>query len=480
MKALVIAEKPSVARDIARVLKCTKNGNGFIEGGRYVVTWGLGHLVELADPEDYDPKYKEWKMEDLPMMPEPFKLEVIRQTGKQYQAVKSQIHRGDVGEIIIATDAGREGELVARLILKKAGNQKPIKRLWISSVTDKAIREGFENLKDGRQYDNLYDAAMCRAEADWLVGINATRLFSLLYGCTLNIGRVVSPTLALVVQREAEIAAFQPETFYTVELDCGGLSLAGERKPSKKEAQEAAARCQDSAAVVQSVERRERVEKPPALFDLTTLQREANRTLGYTAQQTLDYLQALYDKKLSTYPRTDSRYLTDDMEAGVPALVEAAASICGVTAPETVLAGQVCDSARVSDHHAVVPTASAGRADLEALPIGEREILRLVSLGLLRAVCPPCRSAETCITAVCGGSTYAAKWREVLSPGWKVYAQTADAEVGTGPDGLTEEQMLPVAAAKIKAGKTTPPKHHTDVIHFESRQWKYSKCKGAG
>ncbi|MBS7226544.1 MAG: DNA topoisomerase III, partial [Clostridiaceae bacterium] len=312
------------------------------------------------------------------------------------------------------------------------------------------------------EYDGLHQAALCRSKADWLVGINATRLFSLLYGCTLNIGRVVSPTLALVVQREAEIAAFQPETFYTVELDCGGLSLAGERKPSKKEAQEAAARCQDSAAVVQSVERRERVEKPPALFDLTTLQREANRTLGYTAQQTLDYLQALYDKKLSTYPRTDSRYLTDDMEAGVPALVEAAASICGVTAPETVLAGQVCDSARVSDHHAVVPTASAGRADLEALPIGEREILRLVSLGLLRAVCPPCRSAETCITAVCGGSTYAAKWREVLSPGWKVYAQTADAEVGTGPDGLTEEQMLPVAAAKIKAGKTTPPKHHTE------------------
>ena len=219
---------------------------------------------------------------------------------------------------------------------------------------------------------------------------------------------------------------------------------------------------QGSAAVVQSVERWEKTEKPPALFDLTTLQREANRTLGYTAQQTLDYLQALYDKKLSTYPRTDSRYLTDDMEAGVPALVEAAASICGVTAPETVLAGQVCDSARVSDHHAVVPTASAGKADLEALPIGEREILRLVSLGLLRAVCPPCRSAETCITAVCGGDPYTVKWRSVLSPGWKVYAQTADAEAGSGPDGLTEGQTLPVAAAQVKSGKTTPPKHHTE------------------
>lgn len=462
MKSLVIAEKPSVARDIARVLKCGKNINGAIEGDRYVVTWGLGHLVTLADPEDYDKKYKEWKMEDLPMMPEVFKLEVIKQTSKQYQAVKTQIYRGDVGDIIIATDAGREGELVARLILKKTGCNKPIRRLWISSVTDKAIREGFANLKDGREYNNLYDAAMCRAEADWLVGINATRLFSLLYGCTLNIGRVVSPTLALVVQREAEIATFQPEPFYMVELDCDGLSLAGDRKASKKEAQEAAARCQGSAAVVQSVERWEKTEKPPALFDLTTLQREANRTLGYTAQQTLDYLQALYDKKLSTYPRTDSRYLTDDMEAGVPALVEAAASICGVTAPETVLAGQVCDSARVSDHHAVVPTASAGKADLEALPIGEREILRLVSLGLLRAVCPPCRSAETCITAVCGGDPYTVKWRSVLSPGWKVYAQTADAEAGSGPDGLTEGQTLPVAAAQVKSGKTTPPKHHTE------------------
>ena len=223
--------------------------------------------------------------------------------------------------------------------------------------------------------------------------------------------------------------------------------------------------------MVQSVERWEKTEKPPALFDLTTLQREANRTLGYTAQQTLDYLQALYDKKLSTYPRTDSRYLTDDMEAGVPALVEAAASICGVTAPETVLAGQVCDSARVSDHHAVVPTASAGKADLEALPIGEREILRLVSLGLLRAVCPPCRSAETCITAVCGGDPYTVKWRSVLSPGWKVYAQTADAEAGSGPDGLTEGQTLPVAAAQVKSGKTTPPKHHTDVIFCERKEW---------
>lgn len=459
---LVIAEKPSVAQSLAAVLGARQRREGYLEGGGWLVSWCVGHLAELADAAAYDPAYAKWRKEDLPILPEHWKFTISPDKRDQFDTLRTLLRREDVAEVVNACDAGREGELIFRTVYALAGCSKPIFRLWISSMEDEAIREGFAHLRPGREYDGLHQAALCRFKADWLVGINATRLFSLLYGCTLNIGRVVSPTLALVVQREAEIAAFQPELFYTVELDCGGLSLAGERKPSKKEAQEAAARCQDSAAVVQSVERREKTEKPPALFDLTTLQREANRTLGYTAQQTLDYLQALYDKKLSTYPRTDSRYLTDDMEAGVPALAAVAASICGVAAPETVLAGQVCDSARVSDHHAVVPTASAGRADLEALPIGEREILRLVSLGLLRAVCPPCRSAETCITAVCGGSTYAAKWREVLSPGWKVYAQTADAEAGTGPDGVAEGQTLPVAAAQVKSGKTTPPKHHTE------------------
>ena len=459
---LIIAEKPSVAQSLAAVLGAGQRREGYLEGGGWLVSWCVGHLAELADAAAYDPAYAKWRKEDLPILPEHWRFTISPDKRDQFDTLRTLLRREDVAEVVNACDAGREGELIFRTVYALAGCSKPISRLWISSMEDEAIREGFAHLRPGREYDGLHQAALCRSKADWLVGINATRLFSLLYGCTLNIGRVVSPTLALVVQREAEIAAFQPETFYTVELDCGGLSLAGERKPSKKEAQGAAARCQDSAAVVQSVERRETAEKPPALFDLTTLQRETNRTLGYTAQQTLDYLQALYDKKLSTYPRTDSRYLTDDMEAGVPALVEAAASICGVTAPETVLAGQVCDSAGVSDHHAIVPTASANKVNLEALPIGEREVLRLVALGLLRAVCPPCRSAETCITAVCGGDPYAAKWRSVLSPGWKVYAQTADAEVGTGPDRLTEGQTLPVAAAKVKVGKTTPPKHHTE------------------
>lgn len=462
MYQLVIAEKPSVAQGLAAVLGAGQRREGYLEGNGWLVSWCVGHLAELADAAAYDPAYAKWRKEDLPILPEHWKFTISPDKRDQFDTLRTLLRREDVAEVVNACDAGREGELIFRTVYALAGCSKPISRLWISSMEDEAIREGFTHLRPGREYDGLHQAALCRSKADWLVGINATRLFSLLYGCTLNIGRVVSPTLALVVQREAEIAAFQPEPFYTVELDCGGLTLAGDRKASKKEAQEAAARCQGSTATVQAVERREKTEKPPALFDLTTLQREANRTLGYTAQQTLDYLQALYDKKFSTYPRTDSRYLTDDMEAGVPALVEAAASICGVAAPETVLAGQVCDSARVSDHHAVVPTASAGRADLEALPIGEREILRLVSLGLLRAVCPPCRSAETCITALCAGDPYTAKWKEVLSPGWKVHAQTADAEVGTGPDRLTEGQTLPVAAAKIKTGKTTPPKHHTE------------------
>ena len=462
MYQLVIAEKPSVAQGLAAVLGAGQRREGYLEGNGWLVSWCVGHLAELADAAAYDPAYAKWRKEDLPILPEHWKFTISPDKRDQFDTLRTLLRREDVAEVVNACDAGREGELIFRTVYALAGCSKPISRLWISSMEDEAIREGFTHLRPGREYDGLHQAALCRSKADWLVGINATRLFSLLYGCTLNIGRVVSPTLALVVQREAEIAAFQPEPFYTVELDCGGLTLAGDRKASKKEAQEAAARCQGSAAVVQSVERREKTEKPPALFDLTTLQREANRTLGYTAQQTLDYLQALYDKKLSTYPRTDSRYLTDDMEAGVPALVEAAAAICGVAAPEAVLAGQVCDSARVSDHHAVVPTASAGKADLEALPIGEREILRLVSLGLLRAVCPPCRSAETCITALCAGDPYTAKWKEVLSPGWKVYAQTADAEAGTGPDGLTEGQTLPVAAVKVKAGKTTPPRHYTE------------------
>ena len=459
---LVIAEKPSVAQPLAAVLGAEQRRTGYWEGGGWLVSWCLGHLAELADAAAYGPDYAKWRLEELPILPESWRFTIAKDKRDQFDVLRTLLRREDVAEVVNACDAGREGELIFRTVYALAGCSKPISRLWISSMEDTAIREGFAHLRPGRDYDGLHQAALCRAKADWLVGINATRLFSLLYGRTLNIGRVVSPTLALVVQREAEIAAFQPEPFYTVELDCGGLTLTGDRKASKKEALEAAARCRGSAAMVQSVERQEKAEKPPALYDLITLQREANRTLGYTAQQTLDYLQTLYEKKLCTYPRTDSRYLTDDMEAGVPALTAVAAALCGVDAPEVVLAGPVCNSAKVSDHHAVVPTASANKMELEALPIGEREVLRLVSLGLLRAVCPPCRSAETCITAMCGGALYTAKRKEVVSPGWKVYAQTGDAEAGGEPEDLAEGQSLPVAAVQVKAGRTTPPKHYTE------------------
>ena len=457
---LVIAEKPSVAQSLASVLGANQRRAGYLEGSGWLVSWCLGHLAELADAAAYGPDYAKWRLEELPILPESWRFTIAKDKRDQFDVLRTLLRREDVAEVVNACDAGREGELIFRTVYALAGCSKPISRLWISSMEDAAIREGFAQLRPGRDYDGLHQAALCRAKADWLVGINATRLFSLLYGHTLNIGRVVSPTLALIVQREAEIAAFQPEPFYTVELDCGGITLSGERTASKKEAQEAAARCQGTAAVVQSVERREKTEKPPALYDLTTLQREANRTLGYTAQQTLDYLQALYEKKLCTYPRTDSRYLTDDMEAGVPALAAAAAALCGVDAPETVLAGPVCDSAKVSDHHAIVPTASAGKADLEALPIGEREVLRLAALGLLRAVSSPHRCAETRITVQCGGQTYAAKGRLVLEPGWRAYGQPETGQ--TVPENLAEGQALPVSAAQVEAGRTTPPKHYTE------------------
>ena len=364
MYQLVIAEKPSVAMSIAKVLGATARKEGHMEGGGWLVSWCVGHLAELAEPAAYDPRYSKWRREDLPILPENWRFTVGQDKRGQFDTLRTLLRREDVSEVVNACDAGREGELIFRTAYHLAGCTKPMKRLWISSMEDGAIREGFANLRPGRDYDGLHQAALCRQKADWLVGINATRLFSLLYNRMLNVGRVMSPTLALIAQREAEIAAFVPEPFYTVELDCGGMTAAGERINVKKDASALAAACEGSAASIQTAERRERSERPPALYDLTTLQREANRALGYTAQQTLDYLQALYEKKLCTYPRTDSRFLTDDMENTVPALVSAAAVVCGLDAPGEVLASQVCNSGKVTDHHAVVPTRSAeiGRA----------------------------------------------------------------------------------------------------------------------
>ena len=468
MYRLVIAEKPSVAMSIAKVLGATARKEGHMEGGGWLVSWCIGHLAGLAEPAVYNPGYDKWRREDLPILPESWRFTIGKDKREQFDILRTLLRREDVSEVVNACDAGREGELIFRTAYHLAGCTKPMKRLWISSMEDSAIREGFDNLCPGSDYDGLHQAALCRQKADWLVGINATRLFSVLYGRTLNIGRVMSPTLALIAQREAEIAAFEPVPFYTVELDCGGMPLTGERISGKEDAAAIAAACEGSAVTIQTVERREKSEKAPALYDLTTLQRDANRILGYTAQETLDYLQALYEKKLCTYPRTDSRYLTDDMENAVPNLVSIAATLCGVKAAGTVSAAQVCSSKKVSDHHAIVPTPSAATVDLASLPLGEREILRLVSLALVRAVCPPYRYAETVVTADCGGQTFTVKGKAVLDMGWRACAALPkDAAL---PDGLAENQTLAVDTVQVKEGKTTPPKHFTEDTILQSME----------
>ena len=421
MYRLMIAEKPSVAQSLSAVLGANQRRAGYLEGTGWLVSWCLGHLAELADAAAYGPDYAKWRLEDLPILPGSWRFTIAKDKREQFDVLRTLLRREDVAEVVNACGAGREGELIFRTVYALAGCSKPISRLWISSMEDTAIREGFAHLRPGRDYDGLHHAALCRAKADWLVGINATRLFSLLYGRTLNIGRVVSPTLALIVQREAEIAAFQPEPFYTVELDCGGLTLSGERTASKKEAQEAAARCQGSAAVVQSVERREKTETPPALYDLTTLQREANRTLGYTAQQTLDYAQSLYEKKLLTYPRTDSRYLTADMAETASVLAHLAARVppfdaCTDFYPD---AAALVDDRRVSDHHAILPTLELEKVDLEGLPVGERNLLILVCRQLLRAVHAPHIYETVTATFLCNGQTFTAKGKTILTEGWR-------------------------------------------------------------
>ena len=457
---LVIAEKPSVAQSIAAVLNAKQRRDGYLEGGGYIVSWCFGHLAELADAAVYNADYAKWSLKDLPIVPYSYRFTVREDKRKQFDVLRALLRREDVSEVINACDAGREGELIFRTVYCLAGCSKPMCRLWISSMEDDAIRDGFQQLRPGQDYDGLHQSALCRAKADWLVGINTTRYFSLTYGRTLNIGRVMSPTLALLVQREAEIAAFQPEPFYTVQLDCG-VAAASERMKDREAADRIVADCKAGTVLVKAVERKEKAEKAPALYDLTALQRDANRILGYTAQQTLDYLQALYEKKLCTYPRTDSRYLTDDMEASVPALVSAAAAVCSLDAPETVHAKQVCNSKKVSDHHAIVPTVSAGKADISVLPLGEREVLKLAARGVLRAVSDVHRCAETAITLECAGHSFTAKGKTVLAPGWKAYEQEQSEKAAALPE-VAQGQPLPVSAVSVKAGKTSPPKHFTE------------------
>lgn len=375
------------------------------------------------------------------------------------------LHREDVTEVVNACDAGREGELIFRSVFYLVECKKPMKRLWISSMEDTAIKEGFDNLKDGCEYDGLYQSALCRAEADWLVGINATRLFSILYGTKLNIGRVISPTLALVVQRESDITSFTPESFYTVKLNVG-FEAESEKEKNRAIAEAVAAACSGKNAYVRSIERTEKQEKPPALYDLTTLQRDANRVLGYTAKQTLDYLQQLYEKKLCTYPRTDSRYLPDDMAMNVLKLSEIAAELYQVNTPESVDVQRVCNSSKVTDHHAIVPTASATKEAFDRLPMGERGVMKMISQGLLKSTAKPYRYAETILTIECAGHIFKAKGKNVLDLGWKAYeAGNKDKSQQLPP--VTEGQLLHPSKAEVKEGKTKPPKHYTEDVCYK-------------
>ena len=459
MKRLVIAEKPSVGISIASVLGAKDRKDGYIEGRDYIVSWGFGHLAELANADTYDEKYAKWRYDDLPIVPANWKYKIPRDKYNQFETLKKLMNRADVSDVINACDAGREGELIFRNIYKMTGCKKPIYRLWISSMEDNAIEQGFRELKDGKEYDNLFAAARCREWADWLVGINATRLFSILYHRTLNVGRVVSPTLALLVQREAEIGAFKPEPFYTAELDFGSFTATSEKFKKKSEA-DAVIPKGSEPVVVKSVTSKEKSEKAPALYDLTTLQRDANRQLGYTAQQTLDYVQSLYEKKLCTYPRTDSRYLTDDMADSVNAVVICSAGICDEAAPPEVLSRQICNSKKVSDHHAIIPTLVAGETDINALPAGEREIIKLIAKQVLRAVSESYRFRETVAVISCGDNTFTAKGKIVENVGWKIYNEKEQTDKVL-PE-LADGDELKVASSEIKEGKTKPPAHFTE------------------
>lgn len=483
MKTLVIAEKPSVARDIARVLGCSKKENGALEGNKYIVTWALGHLVTLKDPEDYDKKYKEWNMAVLPMMPEKLQIKVIPQTGKQYHAVTTQLARKDVNEIVIATDAGREGELVARWILDKAHNQKPCKRLWISSVTDKAIREGFANLKDAKEYDNLYRAAVSRAEADWLVGINATRALTCKYNAQLSCGRVQTPTLAMIAQREQEIREFVPKPYYTVTAAAGGVvytwkdeKSGGTRISDLEKAKQIAEKAKRYPLVLQNVEKKKKQKEAPLLYDLTELQRDASARFGYSAKQTLNLMQSLYEThKVLTYPRTDSRYLTKDI---VPTLKERLDAVSigpykalAQQAKRSPLNGKISfvNDAKVSDHHAIIPTEQY--VQLSTLSNEERRIYDLVVRRFLAVLLPPCVYEETVIQASIEKECFTARGKRMVEKGWQeAYEDNRyDEEDETKEE--VREQNLPLLEAGMKIGqpkislregKTKPPARFTE------------------
>ena len=468
---LVIAEKPSVARSIAAVIGATEKQTGYWQGGGYLVSWCIGHLVSFAEAGQYDKKYCKWKYEDLPILPQPWQFIVPDEKKQQFEAVRALLNRPDVDSVTAATDAGREGELIFRLVYQMAGCTKPVKRLWVSSMEDAAIREGFANLRPDSDYDALYQSALCRAKADWLVGINATRLFSVLYHKTLTVGRVQTPTLKMLVDRDAKILRFQKEKYYTVGIQSGSLKADSGRIASMDEADTLKNACAGAPAICTSIKREKKTEQPPKLYDLTTLQREANRLFGFTAKQTLDYAQQLYEKKLLTYPRTDSQYLTEDMGQTVQHLVSALMGLLSFAQglDLTPDVGRVLNSKKVSDHHAIIPTAEFAKQGFTGLAESECKLMNLVCAKLLCAVASP-HEYET-VTAVfsCAGNAFTAKGKTVLIPGWKeidqrfrstLKADTEEEVLNTLPE-LSEGQSLSVVA-NISEHFTSPPKAYTE------------------
>jgi DNA topoisomerase-3 len=474
-KILVLAEKPSVGRDLARVLKCNKKGNGYLEGDKYIVTWALGHLVTLADPEAYDEKYKSWRIEDLPMLPKHLKLVVIKQSGKQYSAVREQMNRKDVSEIVIATDAGREGELVARWILEKAGIRKPLKRLWISSVTDKAILEGFRNLRPSSQYDNLYNAAQCRAEADWVVGLNITRALTCKHNAQLTAGRVQSATLAMIVNREEEIKNFKPKDYYVVNAKAKGFDLQWRDKNNnsnifdENKVNDIIARTKGKEGNIVDITENYKKQFAPALYDLTELQRDANRIFGYSAKQTLSIMQRLYENyKVLTYPRTDSRYISSDIVETLPDRLKAISVGNYKVLASEILKSKInphkgfVDNSKVSDHHAIIPTEERGNIGL--LSSEERHIYDLVVKRFLAVMLPPFEYLQTTIFTEINGENFVAKGNVIKSKGWKrVYDRVEDLDED---EDEKDAQVLPVlkkgdklTIAKVESKKlaTKPP-----------------------
>ena len=478
---MIVTEKPSVAISYAKILGVHGRQDGYLEGNGYLVSWCVGHLVELAPPSAYGEQYVKWNIADLPILPEKWQYLVSASTKKQFGILKKLMHRADVNTVVNSCDAGREGELIFRLVYEQAGCKKPVSRLWLSSMEDSAVRAGFANLKPSTEYDALYQAALCRERADWMVGINCSRLFSCLYGRPLAVGRVMTPTLAMTVEREAAIAAFVPKKFYTVALELTSGFVASSRRISEKAAAEKLlAGCREEmVSTIQKITRKEKAENPPPLYDLTTLQRDANRLLGYSAQQTLDYVQSLYEKQLTTYPRTDSCYIADEDEEMLEELAEELEDFLGFVSEDAdddvPRTRRTVNRQKVTDHHAILPTRSMLQADLDALPKGERNILKLIIARTLMAVSKPFRYLETLLTTECAGEEFTAKGKEILGEGWKAVERKVLADILNRKREFTalpqvEESECGILNAELKEGQTSPPKHFTEDTLLHSME----------